>query len=74
MAATALVAARIDPGLKEEAEKVLRAEGVTPFQTLRRVYEYVVVMGEVPEFSWSCLLGSSRMPHALSRRGESSRN
>ncbi len=50
MAATALVAARVEPELKERAKKILEREGLTESQLIRRVFEYVVHMGEVPEF------------------------
>ena len=50
MAATALVAARVEPELKEGARAVLEREGLTESQLIRRVYEYVVSMDEVPQF------------------------
>lgn len=50
MAATALVAARVEPELKQQARAVLEQEGITESVLIRRVYEYVVHMGGVPEF------------------------
>lgn len=50
MAATALVAARVEPELKQQARAVLEKEGLTESLLIRRVYEYVVHMGTVPEF------------------------
>ena len=50
MAATALVAARVEPELKQRAKTVLDRKGVTESQLIRRVYEYVVHTGDIPEF------------------------
>lgn len=50
MAATALVAARMEPELREGARRLLALEGVSESQLIRRVYEYVVHLGRVPEF------------------------
>ena len=50
MAATALAAARMEPELRNRAKKVLSHAGMTESQLIRRVYEYIVYLGDVPEF------------------------
>ena len=49
MAATALVAARVEPELKGRARAVLEREGMTESLFIRRVCEYIVFLDEVPE-------------------------
>lgn len=51
MAATALAAARIEPELKERAREILEQHDMTESQLIRRVYEYIVEAGAVPEFT-----------------------
>lgn len=50
MAATTLVAARISPELKNRAHGIMREKDLTDSKVIRRVYEYIVHLGEVPEF------------------------
>ena len=50
MSATALVSARLEPNLRDGAHRVIEGYGLTQTQVIRRVYEYIVVMGDVPEF------------------------
>ena len=50
MAATALAAARMEPELRARAKEVLSHAGVTESQLIRRIYEYIVYLGDVPEF------------------------
>lgn len=50
MAATALVSARLEPATKERAEEVIRAANLSDTTVIRRVYEYIVTVGDVPEF------------------------
>ena len=45
-----VVGARIDEHLKTEADEILQARNITPSQLIRNVFEYVVRLGEVPEF------------------------
>lgn len=47
---TTVVAARIDDDVKEQADKILRAAQLTPTQLVRRVYDYIVLNGDIPEF------------------------
>lgn len=61
MAATAMVAARIEPELKDRADKVLGRAHVTGSELIRRVYEYVAFNGDVPEFVY---LGSREVDMA----------
>ena len=53
MAATALVAARVEPALKDRAGAVLKRVGMTESQLIRRVFEYVAHEGDVPSFTLS---------------------
>ncbi len=48
--ATTIVAARIDDEVKRRADKVLAAAQLTPTQLVRRVYDYLATVGDVPEF------------------------
>ncbi len=48
--ATTIVAARIDDEVKRRADKVLAAARLTPTQLVRRVYDYIATVGDVPEF------------------------
>ncbi|MEY8437772.1 hypothetical protein AAK967_08550 [Atopobiaceae bacterium 24-176] len=50
MAATATVAARLEPELKERADVILEQAHISSSTLIRRMYEYVVFMGDVPEF------------------------
>lgn len=50
MAATATVAARLEPELKERADTILEQAHLSSSTLIRRVYEYVVYTGDVPEF------------------------
>lgn len=50
MAATATVAARLEPELKERADAILEQAHLSGSTLIRRVYEYVVYTGDVPEF------------------------
>ncbi len=50
MSSTVMVAARMEPELKERARAVLERDGLTESQLIRRVYEYVVYLGRVPDF------------------------
>lgn len=50
MSATTLVAARLEPNLKERAERTIKSNDLTTSDVIRRVYEYIVVTGDVPEF------------------------
>ncbi|MBR3317049.1 MAG: hypothetical protein IKG21_04430 [Atopobiaceae bacterium] len=50
MAATALVSARLDPSMREQATAILRKANLTDTTVIRRVYEYIVTTGDVPEF------------------------
>lgn len=50
MTATALVAARMEPELRERTKALLDRDGITESQLIRRVYEYVAFLGRVPEF------------------------
>lgn len=50
MAATALVSARLEPEVKERAQGVLRAAGLSDTEVIRRVYDYIVAVGDVPDF------------------------
>ena len=50
MSASALVSARLEPRLRDDAQKVIESHGLSQTQVIRRVYEYIVVMGDVPEF------------------------
>lgn len=50
MSATALVAARMEPELRDRAKALLERDGMTESRLIRRVYEYVVHLGRVPEF------------------------
>ena len=47
---TTIVAARIDDEVKKRADKVLAAAQLTPTQLVRRVYDYIANVGDVPEF------------------------
>ena len=40
----------MEPELKEKARSVLERDGVTESQLIRRVYEYIVYLGKVPDF------------------------
>lgn len=50
MAATTLVAARLEPELKNRADKTIRSHNLTATDVIRRVYEYIVITGDIPEF------------------------
>lgn len=50
MASTTTVAARLDPELREQASAILQKAHITDTDLIRKVYEYVVYMGDVPEF------------------------
>lgn len=50
MAATSMVTARLDPTLKKKAGTVLRRANITESELVRKVYEYIVYLGDVPEF------------------------
>ncbi|MGN0076151.1 MAG: hypothetical protein ACI38Z_04160 [Parafannyhessea sp.] len=50
MAATSMVTARLDPALKKQAGDVLKRANVTESELVRKVYEYIVYLGDVPEF------------------------
>lgn len=53
MAATALVAARVEPEVKQKAKEVLDRRGITESQLIRSVFEYVIETGDVPVFTFS---------------------
>ena len=48
--ATTVVAARIDDAVKRQADMILKSAHVTPTELVRRVYDYIVYLGDVPEF------------------------
>jgi antitoxin component of RelBE/YafQ-DinJ toxin-antitoxin module len=50
MTATSMVTARLDPTLKKKAGAVLRRANITESELVRKVYEYIVYLGDVPEF------------------------
>ncbi len=50
MTATALVSARLEPEVKERAQVILRSAGLTDTIVIRRIYDYIVSVGDVPEF------------------------
>ena len=52
MAASAIVATRMEPELKRRAEDVLRRERITGSQLIRRLYSYVATHGAIP----SCIM------------------
>ena len=73
--ATTIVAARIDDEVKRRADKVLAAAQLTPTQLVRRVYDYLATVGDVPEFvkvDESCVVLDVEDPvlrqHFLARR------
>lgn len=49
MAATALVAARVEPELKERAHVVLTRANVTETQVIRNLFERIAHEGKVPD-------------------------
>jgi len=48
MSKTAMVQARMEPGLKEEAEQILAEVGLTPTEAIRLFYRQVSLHGGLP--------------------------
>lgn len=48
MSKTAMIRARMEPGLKEEAEQVLAEVGLTPTEAIRLFYRQVSLQGGLP--------------------------
>ena len=48
MSKTAMIRARMEPGLKEEAEHVLAEVGLTPTEAIRLFYRQVSLQGGLP--------------------------
>lgn len=67
MAATALVAARMEPELKERAHAVLVRAHLTETQVIRNLFEHIVYEDRVPDIVLtSCAIeyeGESPRPH-----------
>ncbi len=48
MAKTARICVKIDPVLKEEAEKIIRDVGLTPSEFIRILYKQLVIHQGIP--------------------------
>ena len=66
---TAIVHARVEPDTKAEAERVLRALGMTPTEAIRVFYAQICLQGGLP-FAVKVPNERTRETLARSRRGE----
>ena len=66
MANTSAVYARIDTGLKENAESILSQLGITPSGAIQMLYSQIVLT-RAPESTPTC--GETRIPRRTEPRG-----
>lgn len=59
MSKTAMIRARMEPGLKEEAEQVLAKVGLSPTEAIRLFYRQISLRGGLPF--------EVRLPNAVTR-------